>query len=285
MMFDMTNEMILPPPPAHFVWRGTPAGPALVAPVLERFADHLFTTRHWKLGQPATDGDDREAWQQVADAAGVGLDELVRVNQIHGAAAVVATRGAQRTTGDVILNADPSLAVAVQTADCVPLLLADRRTGAVAAAHAGWRGMAARVPEATMASMAAAFGTRPADLVCVVGPSIGACCYEVGVDVREAFGLAGFHPAQVDRWFSPSPKRFAANPPMQRLRAQGRPDHWFFDGWRSVRDQLEAAGVRSDQIVSSDLCTASHPGTLCSYRRDGSPAGRMAGVIKPRSRP
>lgn len=277
--------MILPPAPAHFAWHRTPDGLALVAPALEPLAAHLFTTRCWRLGQPATDGDDREAWQPVADAAGVGLADLVRINQVHGATAVVAARGVPRPMADIILNMDPSLAIAVQAADCVPLLLADRRTGAVAAAHAGWRGMAARVPEAVVASMAAAFGTRAADLVCVAGPSIGACCYEVGADVREAFGGAGFAAAQINRWFSPGPKPFAANPPMAGLRRHGRPDHWFFDGWTSVREQLEAAGVGSDQIISSDFCTASHAAALCSYRRDGSPAGRMAAVIRPRPRP
>jgi purine-nucleoside/S-methyl-5'-thioadenosine phosphorylase / adenosine deaminase len=289
-MFDMTDgmmieEMALPSLPACFEWRRTTGGPALVSSRLEPIAAHLFTTRHWRLGRATTDRHDADAWASVAAAAGVSAADLVRADQVHGNAAVVAARGAPRAAADIILNADPSIALAVQTADCVPLLLADRATGAVAAAHAGWRGMAARVPEIAVASLAAEFHARPADVVAVIGPSIGACCYEVGVDVRAAFGRAGFSAAQIERWFSIHTVASDANPSMEGLRRPVRPEHWFFDGWNSVREQLEAAGLLPDHIVASDLCTASHPSAFCSYRRDGAPAGRMAAVIRPRRRP
>jgi YfiH family protein len=288
-MFDMTDgmieEMALPPLPAAFAWRGTAGGPALVSPMLEPIAAHFFTTRHWRLGLATTDRHDADAWAAVAVAAGVPAADLVRADQIHGNVVFMAARGAPRAAADIILNRDPSIAVAIQTADCVPLLLADHATGAVAAAHAGWRGMAARVPETAVVSLVSEFRARPADIVAVVGPSIGACCYEVGVDVREAFVRAGFSEAQLERWFSVYPRMSDTNPSMEGLRKPVRPEHWFFDGWTSVHEQLEAAGLRPDHIVASDLCTASHRSSFCSYRRDGAPAGRMAAVIRPRPRP
>ena len=162
---------------------------------------------------------------------------------------------------DIILTDDQALAVAIQTADCVPLLIADARTGAVAAAHAGWRGLAAGVPRVAVAALARHFDARPADLVVAVGPSISAACYEVGLEVREQF--AATHTDRLDEWF---PK-------------ETRAGHWLFDGWRAARDQLLRSGLDDRNIHSSGLCTFTNA-ELCSYRRDGRGAGRMAAAVR-----
>jgi hypothetical protein len=161
----------------------------------------------------------------------------------------------------------------------VPLLIADRRSGAAAAAHAGWRGLAVRVPQVVVRAMGQHYGSRPSDLVAALGPSIGACCYEVSGDVRECFVRAGFSSTDMKRWFLDVPAASPVNPSMPGLGAP-RADHWFLDGWAVARDQLAEAGVPADQVFSAALCTASHPGTLCSFRRDGLPAGRLAAVIR-----
>jgi len=255
-----------------------------VCEALEPFAAHFFTTRGWGLGERTTAD---AGWEEVAAAAGVGVTRLGRVHQVHGAAAATYKKGGAGPSGprphaDIVLTDDPSMAVSVQTADCLPILIVDRRTRAVAAAHAGWRGLAARVPAVAIERMAADFGSRADDLLVAAGPAIGACCYEVGEDVRAQFAQAGFTGAQRDRWFSPQPLALSPlNPPMRTLAATRRSDHWFFDGWACVRAQLESAGVPRDRIFSADLCTASHE-ALCSYRRDGAIAGRLAGVIRPR---
>jgi hypothetical protein len=140
--------------------------------------------------------------------------------------------------------------------------------------------MAARVPQVAIEALAREFGARPSDLVAVIGPSIGACCYEVGADVRDAFSQNGFSTDESSRWFFDAPQPTAGNPSMPRLPAVRRPDHWFFDGWTATRHQLECAGIPVAQIHVAALCTASHP-SLCSYRRDGASAGRMAAVIRP----
>ncbi len=124
------------------------------------------------------------------------------------------------------------------------------------------------------------FGTRPADLIVAIGPSIGACCYEVGVDVREALRAAGFGDGELARWFFDAPQPTAVNPSMSSVSSARRPNHWFFDGWAAARHQLERAGVPPDRIHVASLCTGSHPDLFCSYRRDGKPAGRMAGAIR-----
>ena len=258
-----------PQPSGGFVWVQAAGGPALVCGALRPFADHLCTTRDWALGSrtEATDPD----WQPVAASLGVDSAHLARLHQVHGTSVVIRRAGDEPASGscpdaDILVSNDPSLAVAIQTADCVPLLLADRVTGAVAAAHAGWRGLAAGVPGATVAALTREFGGRPADLVAAVGPSISADCYEVDTHVRGQFAAAGFSAAQLERWFRPGM----------------RPDHWLFDGWRSAYDQLESAGLHSDRIYVAALCTATYQDLLCSYRRDGKGAGRMAAAIRPR---
>jgi YfiH family protein len=278
MMVD-TEEMILPTPGAAFEWRPANGGPVLVCRELERYAAHLFTTAHWTLGLRTTSGDDHAAWDQVAHGLDLTFDTLHRPRQVHGKATVFPSTHSRISPGDIIVTNDPLLGLAVQSADCIPLLIVDPTTRAVCAAHAGWRGLAAGVPLAAVQALKKNFGCRGADLFVALGPSIGACCYEVGADVRQAFA-AGFPDSDLDRWFSVEPKRLPANPPMPSLGTERRPDHWFFDGWRSVRDQLEAAGVPPEHTFSAELCTASHPHILCSYRRDGTPTGRMAAAIR-----
>src|SRR5206468_6828508 len=132
-----------------------------------------------------------------------------RLHQVHGSAVVVRRRGeevraaAPLPAADVAVSNDPSIAVAVQTADCVPLLLADRASGAVAAAHAGWRGLAAGVPAVAVTAMHDAFGAAPADIIAAIGPSISAENYEVDVAVRSGFEASGATERQLARWFVP----------------------------------------------------------------------------------
>src|SRR5438132_4482518 len=137
----------LPEPTGGFAWVQAPAGPALVCCSLEPVAPHLFTTRPWLLGSAPSDSD--AAWQEVAAAIGVEKGHLARVHQVHGSR-VVAARPDDRPDADIVVSGDAGLALAIQTADCVPLLIADTRTGIVTAAHAGWRGLPARAPAAAV---------------------------------------------------------------------------------------------------------------------------------------
>jgi hypothetical protein len=272
-----------PQPSGGFEWVQAAGGLALVCGALRPLADHLFTTRAWALGSRAESAE--QDWWPIAASMDVDDAHLVRLRQVHGATAVIRRADdpqplTPRPEADIVASNDRAFALAIQTADCVPLLIADRRTGAIAAAHAGWKGMAAGVPRLTVAALAREFGSMPADLIVAAGPSIGACCYEVGADVRDAFRRGGFADELLARWFLEQPQPTARNPSMPGLSAARRADHWFFDGWTATRYQLEEAGIPAAQIHAADLCTASHPDTLCSYRRDGSPAGRLAAAIR-----
>ena len=253
-----------------FAWKETAGGRALVCVPLEPYASHLFTTRRWQLGK-AGDTDRASAWSELARAMAVDAGHLVRAHQVHGATMITRREGDPLPAdgealpdADILISDDPALALAIQTADCVPLLIADRLTGAVAAAHAGWRGLAAGVPGLTVAALGRAFGCAPASLVAAIGPSISAERYEVGDEVRARFREGGFSEAAIARWFLTG----------------ARQDHWQFDGWRAAQDQLEAAGLASEHIHVAALCTAEDADLFCSYRRDGKAAGRIAAAIR-----
>jgi YfiH family protein len=160
------------------------------------------------------------------------------------------------------------VALVVRVADCVPLLMADPRTGAVAAVHAGWRGTAAGIADAAVRRLHQQYGCKPEDIVAAIGPCIGACCYQVGPEVREAFSSTSSTtatPVDVDAWFTPDPHRG------DRLR---------FDGGAANRDQLIAAGLNPANVHLARLCTMTHLSHFYSYRAEGAGTGRLLGVIR-----
>ncbi len=265
------------PSPAHgFEWSDASWGAALRCAPLTPAAPHLFTTRPLPLP------DDENAWERLAATFGRPASAIVRLRQVHGADVVVRRRGVAPAAGipqaDIAISDDPDLVLVVQVADCVPLLLADRRTGAVAVAHAGWRGTAAGVAGLAVRALGESFGSRPEDVVVAIGPSIGSCCYQVGDEVREAFLTAGHAREDVARWFPSEGSRAGAPAPgVTRPAASDRPH---LDLVAANRDQLRAAGVPATAVYAAGLCTAHHAGLLCSYRCDGAAAGRMAGAIR-----
>jgi YfiH family protein len=253
-----------------FRWTSQPWGSALVCDPLAEVAPHLFTTRALTLRVgPAAGPAAYEGWDRLADSMGVDQARLLRLRQVHGRDVLTLRRGGAlppvdpAPEADALVADEPGAALVIRGADCVPVLLADRRTGAVGVAHAGWKGTALGTAVAAVRAMQAAFGTRPADLVVALGPSIGPCCYQVGANLRTAFAESGHGPASVDRWFV--------------TRADIR-----LDLWTANADQLLAAGVPAAQIHMSGLCTACHLEQCFSYRREGEGTGRLAGVIRAR---
>ena len=252
--------MTRPEVPASFYWTDESWGPALRCRALDPIAQHLFTTRQLELPAPA-------AWQALAAAVGVPADRVVSLNQVHGRDVVVVREHLprERPNADALVSNRADVALVVRAADCVPMLIADRTTGAIGAVHAGWRGTAARAAVAAIDAMAREFGSIPADLVVAIGPAIGSCCYEVGSDLVDAFAAAGHARYLIDRWF--------LTPREQKMR---------LDVVGANRDQLILAGVREDNIHVSGLCTAMHLELLTSYRAEREKAGRIAGVIRAR---
>ena len=281
------SSYMLPPIPDSFRWTDESWGPALRCRPLEAVAPHLFTTRQLQL---TSDAD----WQRVAKA--VGASHVAMLTQVHGRAVVVArdvpngkpfdmAQGrpfdfAQgKPEADVLVGDNPDVALAVRAADCVPLLIADRANGAVAAVHAGWRGTAAGAAAAAVDALAREFGSKPDDLVAAIGPSIGACCYEVGTELVDAFAAAGHARHLIDRWFlAPPPPRGGFRPALSAVEGP----RLRLDVAGANRDQLVLAGVPEAHIHLSGLCTAMELELLTSFRVEKEKAGRIAGVIRPR---
>jgi purine-nucleoside/S-methyl-5'-thioadenosine phosphorylase / adenosine deaminase len=224
----------------------------------------------------------RKRFLEAIDASRM---RLVTLHQVHsGIVHVVEGVPEEPLRGDALVSAAPGLLLAVETADCVPILLVDARRRVVAAVHAGWRGTLARIAEKVVGWMRMRFGTDPADVAAAIGPAIGPCCYEVGPEVSQAYC------SQFDRakeWFSePSGERVNPDGPAgldwlkkeppghERPEPRAHLDLAAANCW-----QLEASGVPPGKIFSAGLCTACHRDRLFSYRRDGPGTGRMMAVI------
>jgi YfiH family protein len=162
-------------------------------------------------------------------------------------------------SGDALIAAVAGLLLVVRTADCLPVLLADEKNRAVASVHCGWRGTRIRVLERAVREMRRAYGTDPAHLVAALGPCIGPACYEVGPEVKESFGAAGFR-ADV---FEP-----VADRPGKSLLDLRRANAWLLHG----------LGLKKANIWTSAACTHCDPGLL-SYRRNKGEPRRMYNFI------
>jgi YfiH family protein len=249
--------------------------PLLCSEVLPPSFAHGFSTRAGGVSAPPFDtlnlggkwGDDAAAVAEnrrrfVAAVAGDAPPFVpVVARQVHGAA--VARVGAgddlAHVEADALCTAEPGLLLGVFVADCIPALVADPRTGALAAVHAGWRGTVAGVLPAAVRALAA-LGARPGDLRVALGPAIGPCCFEVGAEVVRAFVDAGDGDA-----VRPSPR--------------GRADRWHVDLKAANRRRLERAGVDPAAIDAGPECTHCDRARFYSYRRDGGATGQLMGVI------
>ncbi len=214
-------------------------------------------------------------------ALGASNQKLISLKQIHSDVIhLFDSAPSEICHGDASITNRPDLLLAVQTADCVPILLVDPKKRVVAAVHAGWRGTLARIVVKAIGQMQMQFKSRPADLLAAVGPSIGGCCYEVGTEVATQF-LSQF--AEAHQWFDEFRTGDEPNP-IQWLNMmppghQPPPKNVLLDLRKANRAQLLAAGVRAPNIFVSDLCTACRRDLLFSYRKEGPQSGRLLSVI------
>ena len=204
---------------------------------------HAFSTRH-------------ATFDDVSRAIGVISARVRRAKQVHSARVVVVENEPTESIEADALVSRGGFGVAVQTADCVPVLVGDRSTGAVCAIHAGWRGVVGGViPNAVEALTAVR-----ENLVVAIGPCIGPCCFEVGADVAEQ--IVGQSDSSVVR-------RRAAEKAFVDLRL-------------AAHIQLARAGISDDRVEDVAKCTYCEKDLFFSYRRDGANGGRLISAIAPR---
>ncbi|HET6439891.1 MAG TPA: peptidoglycan editing factor PgeF [Anaeromyxobacter sp.] len=228
---------------------------------------HGFTTRLGGVSSPPfatlnlgrTVGDDEarvaENWRRLEAATGL---RFARVRQVHGARVVLlrAPGGPSEEADGIVCDA-VGVAACVSVADCVPVLLADPSSGAVAAVHAGWRGTLARAAARGVQALERLSGAPPARLLAAIGPSIGPCCYEVSADLAARFaGEIG----PVVRGGGPAPR---------------------LDLWDCNRRVLLEAGIAPEHLDVLSRCTSCDEGSFFSHRRDRGRTGRQIAFIAP----
>lgn len=178
--------------------------------------------------------------------------EYGKVNQIHSAIVHVSNDAGSAGQGDAVVTDKPGHWIGIRTADCVPILLADTRTHAVAAVHAGWKGTVANVVGSALRKLSETYGTTPQDVAAAIGPCISECCFEVGPEVAQQFE--------------------------DLFRFETLPSH--IDLVEAALRQLVGAGVLPERIDVSELCTMCEEDEFHSYRRDREESGRMVSAIR-----
>jgi len=184
---------------------------------------------------------------------------IVKLKQIHSGTVIDVDDTSSTSVavgGDAALTSVRGIILAVQTADCVPILIGDKDGQFAAAVHAGWRGTAARIAEKTVTRLIDKFGAIPSNLVAAVGPHIGPCCYEVGEEVVAAMPLGSSVIERRQEWTKPHLNLGEAN-----------------------RRQLLSQGIPEANIDITSLCTKCRADLFHSYRRDGSRMGHLLSVI------
>jgi YfiH family protein len=209
---------------------------------------------------------------------------LIANRQVHSDIIhIVHDRSPEPLAGDGLITNAPGIAIAVLTADCLPVLLADTRNRAAGAFHAGWRGTVKRIVEKGVGVMRREFGSRPEHIYAAIGPGIQKCCYVVGDDLKTAFASQFAYAADLFHDVQSSDQLREKYPLLfLNARAPGHGDPGIqshLDLTEANRRQLVDSGVPEKQISISGECTSCDTGKFFSHRADHGRTGRMMAVI------
>jgi YfiH family protein len=268
----------------HWLWHGfsTRRGGVSVAYALEGNPGEL------NLGLTPEDDRANVVRNRTLLAAAITGDAatpIITLRQIHSNVLVLAGSESNGTVckGDGLMTDQPGLLLGIQTADCIPVLVADRKRKVVAAFHAGWRGTVRRIVESGIGRMRFEFGSRPEDLIAAIGPGIGPCCYSVGEEVLSEFESQFAYARELfHEVYDTDPVR--TKYPMLFL-TQRAPGHspmgpsLHLDLVEANRRQLIAAGLNVRSISTVGGCTSCQPELFFSYRASRARCGRMLSVI------
>jgi len=209
---------------------------------------------------------------------------LITLRQIHSDLIHYVDRPPEHPiVGDGLITDVPELLLAVQTADCLPIIVVDKKRRAVGVFHAGWRGTVRHIVEKGVGEMRRNFGSDPKNLIAAIGPGVQSCCYEVGEEVRDKFRTQFAYADELFREVKESdPIRERYPLLFLTARAPGHselPTRLFLDLVDANRRQLMDAGVSAKNIEASSPCTACHTDLLFSYRSERGVTGRLMGVV------
>jgi len=238
---------------------------------------HGFTTRHKGISRAPYNSlnlgiNTDDSLQNVqgnrnllARAFKTKTEKLVTVNQVHGADILVIDEPNkdfshfQKIDCDGIITNQPNVMIAVCVADCAPILLFDPVKSVIASIHAGWKGTAAGIATKGVKSMSKIFGSNPDEIIAVIGPTIGPCCYEVDEIVKTSFVKNGLD------W--------------EACAKNINNEKWSLDISKANKDQLLSVGLKGKNIEVADQCVSCLHDRFFSYRRNSGNTGRQAGFI------
>ena len=213
-------------------------------------------------------GDDPQAvalnFQKACQIVGTMPDQTISCHLTHSADIITVNKSNRQRLmgyGDGLITVEPAIFLAMRFGDCTPLIFFDPVQKAIGLAHAGWRGTMKNVAGAVIKAMVEQLGCRAQDIIAVIGPAIGPCCYEVGPEVRQAAEQAFDEPGSLFR----------------NRNGNSQPDRAYFDMWEANRRQLAASGVT--QIIQSSLCTACRTDLFFSHRAERGRTGRFGVII------
>ena len=236
-----------------------------------------------EIGAVQRERHSSKSGSKLSKNAATSFWPLITLSQIHSDIIhSIDSIPAQPLSGDGLITATPGLLLAIQTADCLPVILVDPKRHVVGIFHAGWRGTVARIVEKGIGEMHRHFGSRPRDLKAAIGAGIQGCCYEVGEEVRTKFESQFEYGASLFREVKDSdPVREKYPLLFLTARAPGHsdlPKKIFLDLVEANRQQLMAGGVPAKSIEASGLCTNCHSDLLFSYRAEKGKTGRLMAV-------
>ena len=240
---------------------------------------------HTKDDSPENANRNRKRLLLALGAASKGRPwPLISLRQVHSDIIhVLRERPAAQLSGDGLITNLPEMAIAVQTADCFPVLLVDARNKAVGAFHAGWRGTFARIAAKGLGLMRREYGTLPSDVHVAIGPGIQKCCYEVGDELKSKFESQFPYAAELFHEVQESDVVREKYPMLfMNMRAPGHGDQCLklhLDLQKANYLQLVNAGIPEKQITNVGGCTSCDPKKFFSHRAEKGKTGRMMAVV------
>lgn len=253
-----------------------------------KFIKHGFSTRQggvskgcfssMNLGFLRGDADENvlENFRRICTAIGISYEDLVFTDQVHKDVIRLVgkddrghgiTKPKEHFGIDGQITADKDTGLIVFSADCVPVLLADKKKEVIAAVHAGWRGTVLKIAAKAVKKMQEEFDSEPSDILAAIGPSICMECYEVSEDVAEEFKKA--YPDTCGQFLEE-----------KQLNKENAEKKYQLDLWRANEISLMEAGIPKNNIQIGGLCTKCNPKLFFSHRTMGNDRGSLAGFIE-----
>ena len=204
----------------------------------------------------------REDMEVVCKDGNFNIENLTSNIQIHSDTVnkIDESNIGQKKEGDALITNIPNTPLLIFTADCVPIAIIDKKNKAIGLAHAGWRGTYDAIAKKTIEKMADNYNTNPKDLVCIIGPSIGPCCYEVSKDLVEKFNMN----------FTNSTEKFYTI----------EEDKYKLDLWKVNEHILRECGVKDENIINLNLCTSCNSDKFHSYRKHNKTQERIGTILQ-----